>query len=271
MEKRSRCIWLIGVLLAGAALTACQPGAATPTATSSAPQPTATSAAGATPTPIATEANQTQAAISKDVLLDPALALDADSATVNGYLYEGLVKMDGGNPAPALATSWIISEDGLEYTFNLRPGVVFHDGSPLNADAVTANFNRWFDPQDPLHGSGTYSNWDEFFLGFKGETEADGSPKGSFDGIEKVNDLTVLIHLNRQDEALLTNLAHVAFSIANPKTLTAEGDKYGTAAGSASGTGPYSVSERTDAHLVLAPNPNYWGGASAGGLEFPFK
>lgn len=269
MEKPSGRIWLVGVLLAGVVLTACQPGAPTPTATSSAPKPTATSAEATTPIPAPTEANQTQAPISKDVRLDPAIAQDTDSVTVNGYLYEGLVKMEGGSPAPALAISWIISEDGLDYIFSLRPGVVFHDDSPLNADAVTANFNRWFDPEDPLHGTGIYSDWQEFFLGFKGETEEDGSPKSSFDGIEKANDLTVLIHLNRQDEALLTNLAQTAFSIVNPTTLAAEGDKYGTAAGS--GTGPYSVSERTDTQLVLAPNSKYWGTVPAGSLEFPYK
>src|SRR5437762_12525217 len=76
---------------------------------------------------------------------------------VNGYLYEGLVKMESGSPAPALATSWIISEDGLDYIFNLRPGVVFQDGSPLNADAVIANFNRWFDQKDALRGAGAYT------------------------------------------------------------------------------------------------------------------
>lgn len=268
MEKPSGRIWLIGVLLAGVVLTACQP-ATTPTATSPAPQPTATSAEVATPVP--TEAHPMQPAISKDVLLDPAAAEDADSMTVNGYLYEGLVKVEGGNPAPALATSWIISEDGLDYIFNLRPGVVFHDDTPLNADAVIANFNRWFDPEDALHGDGTYATWQEFFLGFKGETEEDGSPKSSFDGIEKVNDLTVLIHLNRQDEALLINLAQGAFAIVGPNTLTAEGDNSGTAAGSANGTGPYRLSERTDAHLVLAPNANYWGTAPTEELEFPYK
>src|SRR5437762_8164622 len=118
---------------------------------------------------------------------------------VNGYLYEGLVKMESGSPAPALATAWIISEDGLDYIFNLRPGVAFQDGSPLNADAVIANFNRWFDQEDALRGAGAYTAWQNAFLGFKGEVDENGSPKSSFDGIEKVNDLTVLVHLNRPD------------------------------------------------------------------------
>src|ERR1051326_8806169 len=104
MQKPSGRIWLVGVLLAGFILAACQP-ASQPTPTS-APQPTATSAEVATAAP--TEAGQAQPAISKDVLLDPANAQDADSTTVNGYLYEGLVKMENNNPAPALATAWII-------------------------------------------------------------------------------------------------------------------------------------------------------------------
>jgi peptide/nickel transport system substrate-binding protein len=176
-------------------------------------------------------------------MLDPALATDADSRTVIGYVYEGLVKMDNNTPAPALASSWTVSGDGLDYIFNLQAGATFHDGSPVNADAVIANFNRWFDPSDPNHGSGKYDTWVSDFLGFKG--------KSSFDGIEKVNESTVILHLNTPDPNLLQNLTDPAFSIVSPSALSAAG--FGTQTGKDGGTGAYKLGAWTDSSLTLEP------------------
>ena len=181
--------------------------------------------------------------LSKSIMLDPALATDADSRTVIGYVYEGLVKMDNNTPAPALASSWTVSGDGLDYIFNLQAGATFHDGSPVNADAVIANFNRWFDPSDPNHGSGKYDTWVSDFLGFKG--------KSSFDGIEKVNESTVILHLNTPDPNLLQNLTDPAFSIVSPSALSAAG--FGTQTGKDGGTGAYKLGAWTDSSLTLEP------------------
>jgi peptide/nickel transport system substrate-binding protein len=246
------------VAVVGLMLAACQP-TATPTV-----EPTEPSWEGEV---------EAREAISKDILLDPAILdpEDKDSLQVCSLIYEGLVGVEDDSPVPALAASWTVSDDGLDYIFNLRPDAVFNDGTPVDADAVMANFNRWFDPEDPLHGSGSYKVWESIMLGFKGETNEDGSPKSSFDGIEKVDNLTVLIHLSRQDPELLVNLALPAFGIVNPAVLEAEGEAYGTRDGSAVGTGPYMVSTWTDESLLLQPNPNYWGGPPEAGLEFPLQ
>jgi peptide/nickel transport system substrate-binding protein len=197
------------------------------------------------------------------------MADDNDSQLVNSYIYEGLVRLENNTPEPALAAAWTVSENGLSYIFHLRSAAVFHDGTPVTADAVMANFNRWFDPQSPLRGTtGTYSAWSRLFMGFKGETDAEGHAKSSFDGIEKVDDLTVLLHLNRQDPLLLSNLGLPYFAIVNPNTLAAQGDKYGTTAEGTSGTGPYFVSERTADSLVIKPNPKYWGPLPESELRF---
>ncbi|MEW5899292.1 MAG: ABC transporter substrate-binding protein, partial [Bacillota bacterium] len=76
--------------------------------------------------------------------LDPAQAHDYASLKVIANIYEGLVKFKPGTfeVEPCLATSWETSKDGLRWTFKLRPGVVFHDGTPFNADAVKASFDR---------------------------------------------------------------------------------------------------------------------------------
>jgi peptide/nickel transport system substrate-binding protein len=215
---------------------------------------------------------QKMEAVSKNVRLDPAVAPDQDSLKVSGYLYEGLVKLDAqGKPAAALAVDWEISDDGLDYLFTLRPKVVFQDGKPFNADAVLANFNRWFDPQNALHGSLAYDSWKQYFLGFKGDLQPNKQPVSFFDGIEKSNDLSIMIHLNRPEPKLLEYLAQPYFVIASPGALTVGGSQYGTQNGGAAGTGPYSLVGWQSDGLLLQPNAKYWGSVPSESLLFPWK
>jgi peptide/nickel transport system substrate-binding protein len=214
------------------------------------------------------------ATVSADIRLDPATVGldDEDSLTISGFVYEGLVGgASGGQVVSALAESWTISEDQLDYVFVLRPDATFHDGTPVTADAVMANFNRWFDPENPLHGEATYEAWETYFLGFKGDLNADDTPVSSFDGIEKVDDRTVLIHLNRIVPEFLEYIAKPSFSILNPDALATYGDAYGTSADSVSGTGPYIVSEWSTDKLVLDPYSGYWGTPQEETLEFGFE
>lgn len=85
------------------------------------------------------------AAAAPALSLDPAAAGDNDSFRVTRQIYETLVSIDPqtGGPMAGLAESWTESEDGLRYTFALRRGVSFHDGTEFNAQAVVANFERW--------------------------------------------------------------------------------------------------------------------------------
>ena len=209
--------------------------------------------------------------VSKDILLDPALASDDDSKIVNNYLYEGLLQVVNGQMYLALADSFTRSEDGLDYIFELRPGVKFHDGADFNADAVVANFNRWFDPNDPLHGAGAYEAWAKEFLGFKGEKKADGSPKSIFDGIEKIDNLTVVLHLTTPDPDLVVKLSDPAFAIVSPAALSAPG--FGTQKGVDGGTGAYMLVEWSDQGLVLQSFGNYWDTKfiPENGVSIPFK
>lgn len=190
------------------------------------------------------------------VVLDPAVATESAVRDALGNIYEGLVRMDGDQPVPALAVGVTPSEDQLDYIFSLRPGVAFHDGTPFNADAVLANFNRWFDPQDPLHGTGVYAAWVENFGGFKGETDSDGKPTSNFDGIEKVDELSVIVHLRTPDPDLLVKLTDPAFSIVSPAALQAAG--FGSPAGIDGGTGPYRIGAWDSSGLTLEPNSSYW-------------
>jgi len=104
--------------------------------------------------------------------LDPANVTDGESLMVTEQMLEGLVALEAGttNPVPSLAVEWTASPDGLEWTFKLRQGVEFHDGTPFNAEAVVFNFMRWWDPAHPYHfADWTWDYWAYMFGGFKGE------------------------------------------------------------------------------------------------------
>jgi len=88
--------------------------------------------------------------------LDLARVIDAESLEVGGILFEGLARWRPGTTAvePGLATAWQVSPDGRRWTFLLRPGVVFHDGTPFDADAVVFSFARLIDPHHPNYLAG---------------------------------------------------------------------------------------------------------------------
>ncbi|MEL6220737.1 MAG: ABC transporter substrate-binding protein, partial [Pseudomonadota bacterium] len=90
--------------------------------------------------------------------LDPATVTAVNDFRILVNLYDGLLRYKSGTleVEPALATDWSISEDGTVYTFSLRDGVTFHDGTPFNAEAVKFNFDRMLDESHPFHGTGPF-------------------------------------------------------------------------------------------------------------------
>ena len=98
------------------------------------------------------------------VKLDPALIEDGLSARVTQQIFEGLVEFDGATTRaqPALAESWDTSADGKVWTFHLRQGVTFHDGTPFDANAVKVNFDRWQSQAgDPTHKAAEFIYWND--------------------------------------------------------------------------------------------------------------
>ena len=248
-------------------LVACQPATPTPTAEPVEQPPVEEPA---TETPAEPEAPADPNAISREIVLDPALATDEDSIRINQYLYTGLVTLDAdGNPQAGIAESWLVSEDLLAYTFTLRPDAAFSDGTPITPDDIVANVERWLDPESPLRGTGNYVRWQEVFLGFLGEKDTDGRPLSPVDGVNKIEFNTVVIHLNRPVPELLTYLADPAFAVLKPDSIVS--GNYGTINSQIISTGPYLVSSWTNEHLVLSPNPHYWGDAAQAEMEFPLR
>jgi ABC-type transport system substrate-binding protein len=246
-------------------LAACQPQ--TPPPATDPPQPVP---ATDTPAPTDEPDSADSSILRRDILLDPALATDADSIKVNQYLYIGLVVLDeSGNPQPAIAESWLISDDQLAYTFTIRDDAAFSDGSPITPDAVVDNFNRWLDPESPLRGAGNYETWLTFFQGFLGEKDSDDRPVSPVDGVNKVDFNTVVLHLNRPVPDLLVYIADPAFAILKPESL--QDGNYGGINSRIVASGPYQVSSWTSDKLVLTPNPAYWGLVAQVELEFTFR
>ncbi|HNE03367.1 MAG TPA: ABC transporter substrate-binding protein [Anaerolineales bacterium] len=249
--KNKKITLFVVLLIMGILLVAC--GGGTPPAEE-------TQIVDATQAPV--EATATIQPVSTvDLKLDPAnLASDNAKAAVP-YLYEGLVRLQDGAVVGALASTFTVSEDGLDYIFDLRTGVTFHDGTLLNADTVVLNFNRWFDPADANRGSGEYAAWVANFGGFKGELTEDGKPKSPVDGIEKQDEFTVIIHLNTPDPDLLTKLTDPAFSIMSASSF----------AGNDGGTGPYKAASNDGTTITLEPFAGYWDPAAipSANVEIP--
>jgi peptide/nickel transport system substrate-binding protein len=84
---------------------------------------------------------------------DLARVVDSESIEVGEILFEGLARWKPGTTIvqPGLAMGWQVSADGLRWTFELRPDVVFHDGTSLDADAVVFSFERVIDPRHPSY------------------------------------------------------------------------------------------------------------------------
>jgi len=191
------------------------------------------------------------------VRMDPADYDDGQTAARAEQIFETLYEFDGAttNVRPALAESYTVTPDGKEWTFKLRKGVKFHDGTPFNADAVIWNFARQWDPNHPFHkkeyATLDWEYWhDVIGWGFKGE-------KGALmKDIVKVDDYTVKFVLSEPSGPFLLNIAIFSNGIASPASF----EKYKLDAfKNPVGTGPFKFQEWVkDDRMVLVKNPDYW-------------
>lgn len=264
MTPRSRLSFIVAV---GALTVACLGLAACKSPT---PEPTVR------PTAFSAQAEPTNEPSREDRLifahpedaskLDPSDVTDSESLLVTWHLYEGLTryKPGGSEIEPSLATEWSVSDDGLAWTFALRDGVTFHDGTPFDAEAVVWNFNRWFDRADPSHfEKWDFTYWSLMFQGYKDEDQdADGEADSFFVAAEATGPLSVTLQLSRPNAPLLQTLAMGNFAFASPTAVERATDSYGTPDGDpiAVGTGPYRVKDWVPGdHVTIERYPDYWG------------
>ncbi len=180
------------------------------------------------------------AAAADATTLDPHNTTDTESDQVIGMLFETLIGFDDQMKiVPRLAERWSVSSDGLNWTFHLRAGVRFHDGTPLDAEAVRANFARVLDPV------ASHKRLPLFNM---------------IDRVESVDAATVRFVTKYAFGAFEPTMAHVSAAIVNHTVASAYGKRFGTTAEATSGTGPYTiVSWKKDQEIVLERFDAYWG------------
>lgn len=249
-------------LVAAALLTAC---GGTPT-----PSP------GATP-PAEAEAEATEnpralvwALEAAPQTLDPArIGDDPGARQATAQIYDRLLNAtrnpDGSvGLAQGLAENWESDVSGTSYTFELREGLTFHDGTPLDAPAVKWNFERWMDPEHEAH-DGSFRAWRASFGGFVGE-EIDGRPTNLVERVEALDARTVRITLQAPFAPFPQHLATPAFGIASPSAVRAQGADYGSDAESLPvGSGPFRAVawDEEAGRIRLEAFPEHWAGPPA--------
>jgi peptide/nickel transport system substrate-binding protein len=188
--------------------------------------------------------------------LDPALTSDGESFRVLQQVYEGLVDLEPGSTnelVGALAESWEGEADGTDYVFHLREGVTFHDGTPLTADAIVANFERWQNLPEEMQASAYY--YDAVFDGF-----GDGNLMQS---IEATDEMTVTITLREPNPNFLYGITLPCFGIVSPAVLeSTNANEASSTLGTdivQAGTGPFILEDYIpDDSATLVRNDEYW-------------
>lgn len=194
------------------------------------------------------------------VCLDPAIITDGISARVTNQIFEGLVKFDKDttNVVPSLAEKWTVSDDGKTWTFNLRKGVKFHDGTDFNADAVVKNWDYWHNKNNPIHkaqeeAGQTFEYYEAQFGGF-GEDSI-------ISKVEAVDPTTVKFTLKEPQGPFLNNLAMFVFVFWSPTALEKAGKD---SCKNPVGTGPYKFVEwKANEQVTLEAFADYWDKANA--------
>lgn len=168
--------------------------------------------------------------------LDPHITNAASARNILHNIFATIVEMNEEFvPAPGLAESWEISDDGLTYTFHLVENARFHDGTPVDAEAIVYNFDRIKDP-------------------------ATGSPRASelsfVESYEAADEYTFVARLSQPYAALLPALASWSGMIVSPTAVETYGDDF---ASHLVGAGPFKfVDHIRDDRVLLVRNDDYF-------------
>lgn len=215
-------------------------------------EPATEAAAASEAAPSETDSTLVIAITEDTVSLDPARAFETLPTIVHKAIYETLVTFPADRVdeiIPGLAESWTLSDDGTVYTFTLRDGAAFSDGSPVKASDVVFSFNR--------------------MINLKGNPSFLASTIAS---VEAPDDKTVVLTLTAPDPAILAKLIFGAFGVTSQAMVEAQG---GVASGegdsaeqwlnaNSAGSGPYILEKwEPQVETVLVRNENYYGEAPA--------
>ncbi len=180
--------------------------------------------------------------------LDPALSKETESSVVIANIFEGLVEQRAGRSGidPCMAKSWVISENGLEYTFTLRPGLTFHDGTPVNAEAVVFSFESQYNDKHPFFSEGRDYAWKLFNL------------KTVVKSVTAVNDSAIRFTLLKPDATFLSILTLNSMAVISPSAMKKYGKEFYK---NPVGAGPFVYQSWIgDGTVALTAFEKYWNG-----------
>ncbi len=181
--------------------------------------------------------------------LDPEAVENNTSGFVMSTVYDSLLRYKTGTTdvAPGIAESWSTSADGLTYTFHLRHGVKFSDGTPLDAKAVIWNVDRLLNKANPqyIYNTGPVEGYIDFTYGDVASYRA-------------VGDDAVEFTFKKPSAPFLNSLAMVWNGLVSPTAAAKWGKDYRN---HPVGSGPFVLREwRERDQVILDANPDYWGG-----------
>ncbi len=199
--------------------------------------------------------------------LDPALNSAVDGGNTIITVFETLLIINENNETvPGQAESWTTSEDGLTWTFTMRDGLKWSDGSELNAKDFEYSFKRMADPDTAAPYAETCLGMIDGFEEAAGFPDADGNPtvEPNLDALNvKASDdgKTLTIVLGYPCSYFDKIAAFAAMSPVQKATVEANGDAWCTSPDTYVCNGPYMITEWTPSErIVLTKNPNYVGG-----------
>lgn len=187
--------------------------------------------------------------------LDPAVVQDGDTLDMLQQIYEGLVGWDENNDVVGLlAESWEISADGTEYTFKVRKGVKFHDGTDLTAEDIKRSIER------ACHPGLKSVTVDAYLSDVVGLVEMKEGKADSVAGITVPDSHTVVFKLKQPTPYFLGKLTYLVSAPVSKSAAPA--DKEMNEVAQAIGTGPYKLTRFEPKQLaIMEANADYWGGA----------
>ncbi len=181
--------------------------------------------------------------------LDPEAVENNTSGFIMATIYDSLVAYKPGSVevAPGLAQSWTVAPDGKTYTFHLRKGVKYHDGTPFNARTMVQVLDRNLNKSDPNY---IFNNGPaDSYIDFTYESVASYSA---------IDDDTLELKMKQPSAALLASLAMVWNGVVSYPAAAKYGKDFRN---HPVGTGPFIFREwRQRDQVVLDANPNYWKG-----------
>jgi oligopeptide transport system substrate-binding protein len=223
------------------------------TATPAPSEPSATATPSASPEPPSRTGGTLRYALSADpATIDPRFVVDDEGTVVVDALFDSLVALDEDlEVEPAAAEDWTVSDDGRIFTFTLREGATFHDGSPVTAEDFARSLNRIAD------GTADPRSFLAFHLapivGFN-ETQQDGRPLA---GVQVIDDRTLEITLGQPFPEFLEVLARPSLA---PTPAAAGEDPEGYALNPI-GNGPFQMAQpwQRNQFIRVARFDDHWG------------